>query len=93
MERKEIALFGSADEVIEKILRIKETVGYEDFMFNAWFELGSFSGEEIEEQMQIFAEEVMPALRQACGGGPNLPESQVNLAVDTSPRAPAGTRP
>ena len=62
-------------------------------MFNAWFELGGFSGEEIEEQMQIFAEEVMPALRKACGGGPNLPGSQVNLAVDTSPRAPAGTRP
>ncbi len=93
LERKEVALYGTADEVTEKILRIKEAVGYEDFMFNAWFELGGFSGEEVEEQMYLFAEEVMPKLRKACGGGPELPESQVNLAVDGKRRTPTGTAP
>jgi hypothetical protein len=36
--------------------------GYDDFCFLGWFELGGFHAKEIEEQMQIFAEEVMPAL-------------------------------
>ena len=65
-----IALFGTPDEVGAAILRVKETCGYEDFMFHAWFEKGGFSGEEIENQMQIFAEEVLPGLRRACGGSP-----------------------
>lgn len=81
MRKKEILIDGTAAEVIEKLMRIKETVGYDDFMFNAWFELGGFSGAEIEEQMQIFAAEVMPALRKACGGGPNLPLSTANYDV------------
>ena len=82
MRQKEILIDGTADEVAKKILRIKETCGYDDFMFNAWFELGGFSGQEIEEQMQIFAEEVMPILRKQCGGGPSLPDSTVNFQVD-----------
>jgi hypothetical protein len=32
--------------------------------------------------MQLFAEEVMPVLRKACGGGPNLLVSAVDLRVD-----------
>jgi alkanesulfonate monooxygenase SsuD/methylene tetrahydromethanopterin reductase-like flavin-dependent oxidoreductase (luciferase family) len=82
LRQREILIDGSPAEVTEKILRIKEVCGYEDFMFNAWFELGGFAGEEVEEQMQLFAEEVMPALRNACGGGPNLPVSAVDLSVD-----------
>jgi len=82
MREKQILIDGTANEVAEKIMRIKETCGYDDFMFNAWFELGGFSGEEIEQQMQLFAEEVMPTLRKQCGGGPSLPESTVNFAVD-----------
>ncbi len=66
----EIALFGTSDEVGEKILRVKESCGYEDFMFHAGFEKGGFSGREIEEQMQFFAQAVAPGLRRACGGSP-----------------------
>ncbi len=82
LREKEILIDGTPEQVVEKILRIKQSCGYEDFMFNTWFELGGFVGEEIEEQMQIFAEEVMPILRREGGGGPNLPESTVNLSVD-----------
>jgi alkanesulfonate monooxygenase SsuD/methylene tetrahydromethanopterin reductase-like flavin-dependent oxidoreductase (luciferase family) len=67
---REVAIFGSPDEVGEKILEVKEQVGYEDFMFHTWFEKGGFQGEEIEAQMQYFAEEVAPGLRSACGGSP-----------------------
>jgi alkanesulfonate monooxygenase SsuD/methylene tetrahydromethanopterin reductase-like flavin-dependent oxidoreductase (luciferase family) len=80
--KKEIALFGTPGDVAEKILKIKEQCGYEDFMFHAWFELGGFQGEEIEAQMQYFAEEVMPILARACGGQVQNPESTVNLTVD-----------
>ena len=72
-----IALFGTPDEVGEEILRIKEHCGYEDFMFHTWFEKGGFSGEEVEEQMQAFAEEVAPGLREACGGAPKRDLSAV----------------
>ena len=36
----------------------------EDFCFLGWFELGGFEGREIEDQMQLFAEEVMPQVRR-----------------------------
>lgn len=66
----EVALFGTPDEVGEAILRLKRDVGYEDFMFHAWFEKGGFAPAEIEDQMQAFAEEVAPGLREECGGAP-----------------------
>jgi alkanesulfonate monooxygenase SsuD/methylene tetrahydromethanopterin reductase-like flavin-dependent oxidoreductase (luciferase family) len=36
--KKEIALFGTPAEVAEAIMRVKESCGYEDFMFHTWFE-------------------------------------------------------
>src|SRR2546427_9449049 len=68
--QKEIAIVGTADEVVDKIMRIKESGGYDDFMFTAWFEAGGYFTGEIEEQMQVFASEGMPTLRHAGGGGP-----------------------
>lgn len=82
LRRKGIALHGSADFLIEEILKIKEIAGYDDFMFNAWFELGGFNGSETEEQMAAFAEEVMPTLRRECGGSPPEVESTVELVPD-----------
>ena len=76
------AIVGTAEHVAERILRNKEECGYDDLLFVAWFEAGGFRGEEIEEQMQVFAAEVMPVLRKECGGGPNLPESTVRLVPE-----------
>ena len=56
-------------------------------MFTAWFEAGGYSTEEIEEQMHVFADEVMPVLRRECGGGPTLPDSTVQFVPE---RVPAG---
>jgi alkanesulfonate monooxygenase SsuD/methylene tetrahydromethanopterin reductase-like flavin-dependent oxidoreductase (luciferase family) len=97
--KKEVALFGSPADVAEKIVRLKEYCGYEDLMFHAWFEKGGFSGEEIEEQMQYFAEEVTPLLARACGGKVENPELGLDYdlngaGVETLQRSAArlGTR-
>ena len=81
LRERDVAIDGSRQEVIDKIMRVKEECGYDDFMFLAWFERGGFSGEEIEEQMQIFAEDIMPVLRRECGGSPVLPTSDVNFSL------------
>ncbi len=80
--QKGIALVGTPDQVIEQILRIKQTCNYEDFFFTAWFEGGGYRTEEVEEQMHLFAEQVMPVLRRECGGGPALPDSTVHLVPE-----------
>ncbi len=70
---REIAIQGSKQFVIDKIMKMKTECGYEDFSFLAWFELGGFEGREIEDQMQLFAEEVMPVIARECGGKAELP--------------------
>jgi alkanesulfonate monooxygenase SsuD/methylene tetrahydromethanopterin reductase-like flavin-dependent oxidoreductase (luciferase family) len=77
--KKEIAIFGSPSEVAASIMRIKESCGYEDFALNAWFETGGFSGAEVEDQMQYFAEEVKPMLARACGGQVENPPLGLNF--------------
>lgn len=68
--KKEVAIFGTPAEIIEKIMKVKKECGYEDFMFHTWFEKGGYSSEEIEAQMTYFAEECLPELRRLCGGQP-----------------------
>ena len=82
---KGVAIVGTDQEVVEQILRIKQVCGYDDFFFTAWLEGGGYLAEEVEEQMQLFSSEVMPALRRECGGGPTFPESTVQLAPDPVP--------
>ena len=89
--QKEIAIVGTADEVVDKIMLIKERGGYDDFMFTAWFEAGGYSTEEIEEQMQVFASEVMPTLRRECGGGPTLTESTSQFVPERGLAGVAGS--
>jgi hypothetical protein len=36
-----------------------------------------FTWEEEQEQMQAFADEIMPVLRRECGGSPELPTAGV----------------
>ena len=50
-------------------------------LFLGWFELGGFHAKEIEEQMQIFSEEVMPVLARECGGKVELPARGLDLVV------------
>jgi hypothetical protein len=73
LREREIAIHGSKQYVIDTIMKMREQCGYEDFCFMGWFELGGFAAKEIEEQMQIFAEEVMPILARECGGKVELP--------------------
>jgi alkanesulfonate monooxygenase SsuD/methylene tetrahydromethanopterin reductase-like flavin-dependent oxidoreductase (luciferase family) len=82
LAQKEVLLFGTPDEVGEKILRVRDKVGYDDLPFTAWFELGGFTTGEIEEQMQFFVETVAPGLRQACGGQARNPEVRTDLIPD-----------
>ncbi len=67
---------------------IKEDVGYDDFMFTAWFEMGGYATEEIEEQMYMFADQCMPALADACGGMVENPEMAPTF--ETEPVAVGG---
>lgn len=87
VREKGIALIGSKQFLIDSIMKIKEECGYDDFAFSSYFEMNGFSGQETEEQMQYFAEEIMPALRRECGGSPELPERHVDLEV-TQPMLP-----
>jgi hypothetical protein len=63
LRERGVAIHGSKQYVIDTIMKMRNECGYEDFCFLGWFELGGFHAKEIEEQMQIFAEEVMPCLR------------------------------
>ncbi len=76
---KGLAFVGTADEVVDKIMNVKEVVGYDDFMFTAWFEGTSYTQEEIEEQMHRFAADVLPSLAKACGGLVENPAVNVDL--------------
>jgi alkanesulfonate monooxygenase SsuD/methylene tetrahydromethanopterin reductase-like flavin-dependent oxidoreductase (luciferase family) len=76
---RQVLLIGSPEEVAERILTVKETGGFEDFMFNTYFDFGGMEGPELEEQIQIYAEEVMPLLSKECGGGVENPASTVQL--------------
>jgi alkanesulfonate monooxygenase SsuD/methylene tetrahydromethanopterin reductase-like flavin-dependent oxidoreductase (luciferase family) len=52
LREREIAIHGSKQFVIDRIMKMKNAVGYDDFCFLGWFELGGFEGREIEDQMQ-----------------------------------------
>ena len=78
---REIAIHGSKQFVIDKIMKMRHECGYEDFCFMGWFELGGFDAKEIEEQMQMFAEEVMPVIASECGGKVELPARGLDLSV------------
>src|SRR5260370_17830342 len=67
--------------VIDKIMKMRKECGYDDFCFLGWFELGGFAAKETEEQMQIFAEEVMPVIASECGGKVELPARGLDLVV------------
>jgi alkanesulfonate monooxygenase SsuD/methylene tetrahydromethanopterin reductase-like flavin-dependent oxidoreductase (luciferase family) len=76
-------IVGSKDEVIEKLMGLKEHAYPDgDFITNIWFESGGVAREAVEEQIQFFGEEVLPVLRNECGGSPQRAESTVKLVPD-----------
>jgi hypothetical protein len=81
LREREIAIHGSKQYVIDAIMKMRTECGYDDFCFLGWFELGGFEAKEIEEQMQIFAEEVMPVIARECGGKVELPARGLNLVA------------
>ena len=78
---RQIAIHGSKQYVVDTIMKMRTECGYDDFCFLGWFELGGFEAKEIEEQMQIFAEEVMPVIANECGGKVELPARGLDLIV------------
>lgn len=75
------SFFGSTQQVIDAFMQVKEAGWYEDFLCTAGFSFPSMSFEEIEEQMNAFAQDVMPVLRRECGGSPQLPESESAMQI------------
>jgi hypothetical protein len=72
---------------------MKKEIGYDDFCFLAWFELGGFEGREIEDQMQLFAEEVMPVIARECSGKVTCRSAASSMLPDKSGRPPRNDRP
>jgi hypothetical protein len=75
------SFFGSTQQVIDAFMEIREAGGYEDFLCTAGFTHPGMSREEAEEQMQAFAQDVMPVLKRECGGSPDLPEPEPALQI------------
>ena len=71
--KKEVALFGSPTEVAEKIMRTRIARLQKISCSILGLRWAVSLGEEIEEQMQYFAEEVLPLLARACGGQVQTP--------------------
>lgn len=68
-EQNGLMLHGSKQQVIDGLMRDYES-GFEDYLVLPIFETPGLTGKEVEEQMHIFAEEIMPVLRAECGGSP-----------------------
>ncbi len=83
LEEQGMLIVGSKEHVIEKLMGLKETAYPDgDFMVNMWFESGGTSPESVEEQIQFFGEEILPELRNNCGGSMERPDSTVQLVPD-----------
>jgi alkanesulfonate monooxygenase SsuD/methylene tetrahydromethanopterin reductase-like flavin-dependent oxidoreductase (luciferase family) len=81
-----INLYGSKQQVLDGLLEMKEVAYLDgDFVVNLEFEHGVATFDEVEEQMQYFAEELMPELRRECGGAPDFPDTTVNLDPEHAP--------
>ena len=55
------------------------SAGFEDYLVLPIFETPGLTGEEIEKQMHIFAEEIMPVLNRECGGAAVLDEPLLDV--------------
>lgn len=60
----DIALAGTSEELIEKLIELKEVVGYEDFHVDLEFGGRGLDNDVALEQMEAFAETVLPYLEE-----------------------------
>jgi len=54
---------------------------------------GGFEGRKSEDQMQLFAEEVMPVIARECGGKVTCRSTDSGMLSDKSGRSPRNGRP
>src|SRR5258708_24268878 len=87
LREREIAIQGSKQFVIDKIMKMKTECGYDDFSFLAWFELGGVEGRETEDQMQLFAEEGIPVMPRQCRRKAELPSVRLHYGCAPLQRA------
>jgi alkanesulfonate monooxygenase SsuD/methylene tetrahydromethanopterin reductase-like flavin-dependent oxidoreductase (luciferase family) len=87
MIEREVAIIGSPQEVLDKLMKLKIEVGLDDMSLMGFFELGGFEGREIEDQMQFFAEEVLPHLARECGGMVEFPEVGLDFVSEPESRS------
>jgi alkanesulfonate monooxygenase SsuD/methylene tetrahydromethanopterin reductase-like flavin-dependent oxidoreductase (luciferase family) len=64
VEEHGIVMVGTAEEVLEKLINLKETVGYEDFHVDIEVGGRGLSDDVAEEQLVAFGEHVLPYLEE-----------------------------
>ncbi|WP_313693574.1 LLM class flavin-dependent oxidoreductase [Halorarum halobium] len=62
LKEKQVAIVGDSEEIADQLVGLGEDCGYEDFNVAGVFECAGLSGEEIDGQMEVFGEEVVPYL-------------------------------
>lgn len=88
-----LAFVGTAEEVTEQLCKFIDHVGFEDALLVVHFELAGLTGAEVEEQMRMFAELVIPQLERRYGRGPELQPANWRVPQAGTPIAPPRTRP
>lgn len=60
----DFAITGDSDEITDQVSTLKESTGVEDLNLLVFFEAGGITGEEADEQLANFAEDVVPYLEE-----------------------------
>jgi hypothetical protein len=63
LEKKNIAVTGSAEEISDTIASMVENVGFTDLNLLGYFETAGLTGEEADDQLRAFSEQVVPYLK------------------------------
>lgn len=61
---RDIVLVGDTDELIDQIAKTKEELGFEGYSMDVSFEVPGITGEEANEQLEAFGEDILPYLQE-----------------------------
>lgn len=61
---RDLYLAGDADDIIERLAHIREELNADDISFDIAFENMGITGEEADEQLEAFADQVIPYLQE-----------------------------